>query len=351
MKALPNFQQLARARILLVTLIAVTALGPGIPSHARQRMPDPAASSIVARIETGGAPWRLGIGEGAVWVLDREGDVVRRIDPATNRVVGPPIRLPFDPWDLAVGEGGVWVTSNGDPGVVARIDPETHTVVATIGGDPEILGAYVTAGEGGVWVGNSDERAPGDGTTVSLIDPATNRLSGHIPIPGSPQALVAGDGAVWVGNHNASTVGRIDPPTARVVAVVPVVSDPHAIAVDEGRVWVANTHTKQLTQIDSATNTVVGEPIVLDFEPIHLAATVGGVWVSPKPPDQATALTDDRVVRVDMATRRVTASIHTGALPTDVAADEGTTWVAVQSPGAVVRIESRPALTAMPDRG
>src|SRR5829696_2580414 len=121
----------------------------------------------------------LAVANGRLWVLTGAGTVVR-LDPATNRVVGKPLRVPADTAAIAVAQGALWVTTVapgdlGAPGkdAVTRIDLESGRTVATIpvGRAPLDLAAT----PGAVWVPN----AGGGGGSVARIDPQANRLAGR----------------------------------------------------------------------------------------------------------------------------------------------------------------------------
>ncbi len=315
-----------------------TTASPTTSTTATAAALDP--SRVLARIPVGRGPRRIAIGGGMVWVLNRTDRTVSRIDPGTNQVVGAPVRLDFDPWDMAVGEGAVWVASNGDNRVsVARIDPRTNKIVATIGGEPNVIGSFIAAGMGAVWVGNSDERAPGTGTSVSRIDPKTNQVVGApILVGGSPQGIVVGAGAVWVAGHNSSTVIRIDPRTNQPVATIQVVSDPHGIAAGANAVWVANYHSYEVTQIDPQTNQVVGLPIRLPFAPLMLAPAETGVWVTASTVGEFNAPGDDRIARIDPRTHQVVEILRVGGGPEHIAVGEGSLWVVTHDPDLVLRL-------------
>jgi len=162
--------------------------GTTVPAFDRGRfaavIPLPGASS-------------LAVADGVLWVLGASGTVVR-IDPATNQVVGEPLRVPADAAAIAVAQGALWVAgvAPGDLGApgkdaVTRIDLESGRTVATIpvGRAPLDLAAT----PGAVWVPN----AGGGGDSVARIDPATNRLAGRPVTTGaSPQSLAVGGVAV-----------------------------------------------------------------------------------------------------------------------------------------------------------
>ncbi|HEV7810100.1 MAG TPA: hypothetical protein VGO64_05850 [Candidatus Limnocylindrales bacterium] len=216
-------------------------------------------------------------------------------------------------WDcvvgIAAGGGAVWTTSGR---TVARIDPATNRVVATIdvGSDPRRI---VFDGEV-VWV----TVAAGD---LVGIDPATNTITRRIPVGAQPAALAIGGGDLWVVLPVTNQVIRVDPSTAKVVATIEVTARPWGIAVDGGSAWVASygggigaTTTGAVTRIDAATNTVV-DTIPLP-EAREVTVAFDSVWVAGH----------DQVTRLDESTGNIRSSAFVGNWPNVVAFD-GSVWV------------------------
>jgi YVTN family beta-propeller protein len=87
---------------------------------------------------------------------------------------------------------------------VSRIDPATNKLVATIK-----LGAQAPSGlgiaDGAVWVSAASDKA------VFRIDPATNAVVGRIGVRGGNVSLATGAGAVWVQSLDGNLITRIDP--------------------------------------------------------------------------------------------------------------------------------------------
>jgi YVTN family beta-propeller protein len=310
-----------------------TPTGTTVPAFARDRfaavIPVPGAGS-------------LAVAGGKVWALRAAGTVVR-IDPATNAVVGKPLRVPADAEAIAVGERALWVTSVA-PGdlaaplddAVTRIDLASGRTVATITVRRGPLDLAATLGA--VWVTNSG----GGGDSVARIDPDTNRVAGRpVRTGASPQSLAVGGGSLWVANHDARTVTRIDLASGKVVADIPVPSEPHRVAYGAGAAWVGNWHTNSVSRIDPTKNRVVGSPIPIGFHHAgNLAVGAGGLWVTSD--YRANAATEDVVVvRIDPQTNRAVETIALGGHPIDVAATEGAIWVSVADPGTVLRIAGR----------
>ena len=137
------------AMLVVAVLLAATACsGPGdTPSTPRSTQPPPTPtgttvpafdrSRFAAVIPLPGAS-SMTVADGKLWVLKGAGTVVR-VDPATNALVGRPLRVPADAAAIAVAQGALWVTrvADGDldaPGkdAVTRIDPATGRTVAAI---------------------------------------------------------------------------------------------------------------------------------------------------------------------------------------------------------------------------
>jgi DNA-binding beta-propeller fold protein YncE len=159
----PRWQTLAVA----VLLAAAGCSGAAdTPSSSRSTQPPPAPSGtgatvpaydrgrFAAVIPVPGAA-SMTVADGMLWVLKGASAVVR-VDPATNAVVGKPLRVPADAEAMAVGDGALWVArvAPGDLGAagedqVTRIDPATGRTVATITVRRGPLDLAVTPGASG----------------------------------------------------------------------------------------------------------------------------------------------------------------------------------------------------------
>jgi YVTN family beta-propeller protein len=100
----------------------------GAPADALLRID--ARSGRARRIPVGSFPVGVAVGFGSVWVVQREDDTVRRIDPVTGRM-REVIAVGHLPASVAVGQESVLVTSQC-AGTVSRIDPASNRVVGTI---------------------------------------------------------------------------------------------------------------------------------------------------------------------------------------------------------------------------
>jgi virginiamycin B lyase len=101
----------------------------------------------------------LATSRGALWAAFQPYTLLR-VDPRTLRITEKvtlqhPSSLGSD-WGLAVGEGSVWWNGYLD-GTVRRVDPATGKIVATVrvtpaGFQSDRVPLAIAAGAGGVWV-------------------------------------------------------------------------------------------------------------------------------------------------------------------------------------------------------
>ena len=89
---------------------------------------------------------------------------------------------------------------------------------------------------------------------VGVIDPATNRVVGEVPVGAGPGPLAVGGGAVWVANLQDESVSRIDPVKRATVSTVPAGGMPADVAFGAGGAWVFLARADAFTRIDPAFN-------------------------------------------------------------------------------------------------
>jgi DNA-binding beta-propeller fold protein YncE len=248
---------------------------------------DPATARTVATIPapgTGSQPSGITTGAGAVWVTSPgRHPGVYRIDPRANRVTSF-IRLQPTPVAITVAHGLVWVTEVKEgPGIVLRIDPRTNQV----SGPPIRVGVspgLIVSSAGTLWVTRTDSGG------VSRIDPATGAVASARGGPwGGADRLgnakvgridAAGAGSLWAIGVNV--VQRVDPANGHVIAAIPV---PHAWYVTfwHGLAWaltgVAPSGLGTVVGIDPAANRVVAHGVPFRGAPMAITAGPTGLWV------------------------------------------------------------------------
>jgi len=204
---------------------------------------DPTTNKVVATIDTGqescGTP---GLGFGKVWVAGCGPGDIAVIDASTNQIAG---RLQEGGLEVGFGAGSVWCSTL--TGGIARIDPTTLRVQATI----EVDG-NVTFGGGAAWVAISNG-------TVSRIDPGTDRAVKTVPAGesgGDGSLLWFADGKVWAypASGSGDSASVIDPRSNAVhqVSLHPLSVSNSTFTVGLGDVWVRGL-ADQVARFDEAT--------------------------------------------------------------------------------------------------
>lgn len=182
-------------------------------------------------------------------------------EPAPSSTLGPvdlvkaEIEVGGGPIGITAGEGSIWVVNSefasDGAGSVSRIDPASGEVIATI--EVGRVPLEVAVGEGSVWVSNSED------DTVSRIDPSSNEVVAAIDTCAAPEGISIGAGSAWVACEDDGAVARIDPSTDEVVEEIAVGLTPRFVAFAFDDVWVSNYGDGTITRIDPATNEVVAE--------------------------------------------------------------------------------------------
>ena len=210
----------------------------------------------------------------SVWAADTAAQGLARIDPATNRVVQR-VDLGAPPFAIALGYGSLWVTSYfHDPHEVLRVDPVAGRVVDAITDLPFDGGTGIAIGAGAVWVTCTYARS------VARIDPATDRVTATIPTERYPLAVNAGRSGVWVRNEESSSVSHLDPGTNRVTATVRGISPPvgrpgdDAMALGPEGLWVTGV---QLLLVDPVRNRVKAK---IDLSGNGISEGFGSLWMT-----------------------------------------------------------------------
>jgi DNA-binding SARP family transcriptional activator/DNA-binding beta-propeller fold protein YncE len=287
---------------------------------------DPGTGTIVGEIPVGGRPAGPAVGEGSVWVGNRDDNTLLRIDARSLDVLRT-IGLSVAPTDVELGAGSVWVLSDW---ALVQVDPAINDVVDTV---PLPRGSgqrwsHMEAGANAVFVCTC---AGGPGAVIR-VDAATLSVE---PVRRRPVWMIAyGEGALWALTGESDTIDRIDPKTSAVVETIPLgrigesgTGWRYRMAAGDSAIWVLAPAS--LWRIDSTTKRFVGSvPIGRSEEGSSVATGDGAVWVA-KP--------EGILLRVDSDSQTVAKTIPLGTLvyPADLwdalAVGEGSVWLAVTS--------------------
>jgi YVTN family beta-propeller protein len=231
------------------------------------------------------------------------------------------------PGDVAAEGGFVWVLNHGDS-TVSKIDPRTNKVVATITLPPPI--GHLAVSPGAVWVASIN------GNDIRKIDPQTDKVVATIPSTDGPAAMSYGAGSLWVCGWIDGAVVRLNPATNQTMSRFDIGGQVGHICAGiyalDNTVWVEifngeNDSGAMVNRVDPVANTLgkiyslpnnLNEGIVADAQ---------GAWVI----DPQTGL-----YRIDPQTDRAVAALastNAGGL----ALGDGSVWLAT-SDGSLLRI-------------
>lgn len=191
----------------------------------------------------------MAVANGSLWVANCPDANLYRIglDSAeVQTIIETGIANPKGETNVVSGAGSIWVPSAAE-GAIARIDPATNEIIATVPVDPGTF--YLAYGMGALWAVSSDAQS------LQKIDPATNRVTGRATLGKQPGFLAAGEGAVWVQEQGDGTVARVDPATMAITGRVPVGETLIYGDIDTGggSVWLRTTEDQVFAMIDPDT--------------------------------------------------------------------------------------------------
>jgi streptogramin lyase len=268
---------------------------------------DEASATVVADVQVGRNPARIAYGQGAFWVLSPDARTVVRVDANTKTATR--FHIGEEPYDVAIGAGALWVPDH-DLQRLLHFDLVTHALRQTR--DLGVPAISVGFGFGSVWLVVADGR-------LLRLDPRTQREEASIPdvtttMEGSEPKLAFARGSIWISSPAESTVARVDPLRGTVQKQTLVGAT--GISAGAGAVWVAD-NVDAIWQFHHGGR----RRVRVGTQPQDVAATARGIWVAD--------YGDETVVRVDPATRRVTARIRLHHHPVAVSAGAGIVAVAM----------------------
>jgi streptogramin lyase len=217
----------------------------------------------------------MSVAFGSLWVANcKDGDLYR-IDVKTAQVqaiIPTGIANPKGETNVVAGVGSIWVPSDG-AGKIARVDPSSNAVAASIAVDPGTF--FLAFGFDALWAVSSDEQS------LQKIDPVTDSVTSKVTLGKQPGFLAAGEGAVWVQEQGDGTVARIDPVANEVTGRVKVGETLKYGDIDAagGAVWLRTTEDQTFVAIDPHSLKILdraGKPSGSGA----LRYTPAGVWTS-----------------------------------------------------------------------
>jgi DNA-binding beta-propeller fold protein YncE len=226
---------------------------------------DPATGKVTKRIPAGVRVFNLAAAPGSVWAIANGTSTVSRIDTRTGRVAKT-VRVGFAPYDLEWGFGAIWVANSGE-GTVSRITGGKVVKKIKTGTEPNGLAAFA----GALWV--SDHTLG----KVTRIDPATNRVTGSVDVPGADW-IVGRGGSLYV-SQETNEVSKIDVASLKVVGSVATAKNPLGSAFVGDQLWVPCIDGSEIDVVDPDTMQVV-ERKKSPGDPLVVLPAFKHVWVS-----------------------------------------------------------------------
>ena len=186
------------------------------------------------------------------------------------------------------------------------IFPFATAVAATATAALIAVGVYVVV--------DSNETKPDRDVGVASQDPFVT-----FPIDGSPADIGVRESGAWIADADNGELIHMDPLSGEIVARIPLGGTPETLAIGTGSVWVGDPSAGLLYQVDPSTDELVGEPLDVGDPVSSMGISIGteAVWV----------VGGGELRMVDPATSEVTV-VETAPQPRDVAANQGTVWVA-----------------------
>lgn len=191
---------------------------------------------------------------------------------------------------------------------VSIIEPASNLAVATIPTPPYPAGVAASPDRSRIYISH------GLSSQVTVINAADNAIVATVTLAGARDARGIGispDGSrLYVANMGSNNVSVIDTVINAVIATIPVGVIPFGIAIhpDGSHVYVTNTGTTTVSVIDTASYTV-SATIAVGTQPIGLAMLSDGSRL------YVTNVGSNTVSVVDTASNTVSATVATGAGP------------------------------------
>jgi len=315
--ALRNCIVVAATLLLISCADGTEGAGPSAPSQPGVDL------TPVSRLRTGLPEAMVFATADAVLVAGPSGLV--SIDPATERKRW---RSEVSAYQVTGGFGAVWAT-DFDDSVVRRLDPASGKVLATVQVEGNPIG--IIAGGDSIWTAGHRLGL------VSRIDPATNRVVETIRVgpdgPSGAMRMAAQASYVYVDIYSTSTVVQIDTRTGRVtkrIRVHPLTACGRLIP-DGAAIWVTGCREDdRVARLDLRTDRVSVSDALGAYADGALM-TRGVAWFSAVSADGQVG----SLIGVDRRTAKEVARLHIGsATDSSVAAFESL-WVV--APGEILR--------------
>jgi hypothetical protein len=236
---------------------------------------DPETGEVVATVDVGSEPVKLQPADGRMWV--RTVDAFVAIDPNSNAVTATLSKADVGPaanrsWAV---DGAIWIC---DGQRLHRYDPETLQPTALLELGIECGQVYATADLVVAWTYNEDDGESGT-SAAAIIDPATNQLLATVDLPVDVGVPIVLDNAVFLPAYGGSQAVVVDRGTWTVSAI-PDLGQPTggSLSVSDGKlIFVPAADSADVLVVDASTFTVTDT--IHTFGANSVAVADGSLWV------------------------------------------------------------------------
>jgi DNA-binding SARP family transcriptional activator len=278
-------------------------------------------------------PSCCGFGFGAVWIVGHHDETLKKIDPATNKIVARYHVAGYQALEPLVAAGSLWIPAAG--GDFVRFDPATGHIVARW----PINVAQIAWGYDSIWATTRDHQ-------LLRINLRTNRIVSRLRlIPGYndfDDGIAIGYGSIWITVTDTATLYRIDPETVKIIGRISGFGDTYSwmpLAIGDGSIWTYRITGTQgvVYRIDPYTNTIVaripiGHPNVA-WPNGYILDDGGYVW---------TCEAGNTMTEIDPRRNQVVGWYKLPESCQEVAYGYGSIWTALYDHSRIYRIDPTP---------
>jgi streptogramin lyase len=215
--------------------------GPGYQLGVYRINPQTSKVTAFIDLQKTGLLGPIAIAYGSVWVT---GGNLYRVNPRTNRIVGPHFEFGAEIASVVPAAGALWVTSTNGRGEVSRIDPRSGASGSLNLAAWSKITNIDASGAGSLWMTGKN--------VVDRVDPVSGRITAAMSLPGVDRVYFWRNSAWAVTSSSGGTASivRVDPATNKVTGKgVTLGSGPEAVAAGPTGIWAVNIGDQQLLHL------------------------------------------------------------------------------------------------------
>jgi len=271
------------------------------------------SGKVVATVPVGAKPWKLAVSPNhkLAYVTESGSNTLALLDLRTDKVSGRITVGKTPTFVLLNRSGSVAYVSNAGSNTISVVKTASKQVVATISTDVEPYALALSPDGKKLYVANC--HYPSDTqSSVQVINTSHNRVIATIKGFNCAEGIAVTPRIAYVTNNNfgAKSIGLIDTATNRVIGSIPVNEGPQCVALAPGRHTLYSTSNDGILVINTATNTVARTIAVGAVDCLVISANGSTLY--------ATSAKRNLLFVLNAATGAVLRKIGVGATPVGV---------------------------------